>query len=79
METNYKEINFMNHQIMVLQYHSESTSDFQKRIEFIKNLEKENIDWKEAIKISRLWYCINIKKCKYSPEVYNKVKKYLYI
>jgi hypothetical protein len=74
MENNYKEIMFMNKLIKILQYLSESNSDFNKRIEFIKNLENKNIDWKEAIKLSRLWYCITIKKCKYSPEIYNKVK-----
>ena len=77
METNYKEIIFMDKPVKILQYLAESDINFNKRIEFIKNLENKEIDWKEAIKLSRLWYCIIIKKCKYSPEVYNKVKKYL--
>ena len=77
MENNYKDIMYMNNTIKVLQYLSESNSNFNKRVEFIKTLEKDNIDWKEAIKLSRLWYCITIQKCKYSPDTYNKVKKYL--
>jgi len=77
METNYKEIIYMNNSIKILQYLSESNSDFNKRIIFIKLVENDNIDWKEAIKLSRLWYCIIIKKCKYSPENYNKIKKFL--
>ena len=77
MENNYKEIMYMNKAINILQYLSESNNDFNKRVEFIKKLEDKGIDWKEAIKLSKLWYCITIKKCKYSPEIYNKVKKYL--
>lgn len=77
MENNYKEIIYMTKSIKILQYLSESNCDFNKRIEFIKTLEKKEIDWKEAIKLSKLWYCITIKKCKYSPEIYNKVKKYI--
>lgn len=73
METNYRKIKYMNQNIDILQYHSESNSNFQKRIEFIKSLEDKNINWKEAIKISRIWYCIIIKKCKYSHEVNNKL------
>lgn len=77
MEHNNKEIIYMNKPIKVLQYLSESNSNFNKRLEFIKNLEKKEIDWKDAIKLSRLWYCITVKKCKYSHETYNRVKAYL--
>jgi len=77
MENNYKEVIYMNTTIKILQYLSESNSDFNKRVEFIKSLENKEIDWKETIKLSRLWYCITIKKCKYSPDTYNKVKQYL--
>jgi hypothetical protein len=76
MENNYKEIIYMNKPINILQYLSESNGDFNKRVVFIKKLEDKGIDWKEAIKLSKLWYCITIKKCKFSPEIYNKVKKY---
>ena len=75
MENNNKEIIYMNKPIKVLQYLSESNSDFNKRLEYIKTLENRNIDYKEAIKLSKLWYCITIKKCKYSHEIYNKFKR----
>jgi hypothetical protein len=75
MENNYKEIIYMNKPIKLLQYLSESNGDFNKRIEFIKTLEIKGIDWKEAIKLSKLWYCVNIKKCKYASEVFHKLKK----
>ena len=74
MENNYQEIKYLNKAIKVLQYLSESNKDFNKRKEFIKTLEDKEIDWKEAIKLSRIWYCVNIKNCKYSPDVYNKIK-----
>jgi hypothetical protein len=63
----------MNKSIKILQYLSESNNDFNKRKDFIKKLEDKNIDWKEAIKLSRIWYCTNIKNCKYSHDVYNKI------
>lgn len=74
MENTYQEMIYMDKSIKVLQYISESNNDFNKRVEFIKSLESKNKDWKEAIKLSRLWYSINIKKCKFPPEIYNKIK-----
>ena len=74
MENNYKEIIYLDKSIKILQYLSESNNNFNKRIEFIKKLENKNVDWKEAIKLSRLWYCINIKNCKYPIEILNKIK-----
>jgi len=73
MENNYKEIIYMKKSEKMLHYVSESNNDFNKRLEFIKNLEDKNVDWKEAIKLSKIWYCVTIKKCKYSPEIYNKI------
>lgn len=74
MENNYKEIIYMNNPQKILQYLSESNNDFNKRLEFIKTIEKRNIDWKEAIKLSKLWYCMTVKKCKYSPDINNKIQ-----
>ena len=76
MEQNYIEINYMNSQVKLLHYLSESNSQFNKRLEYIGKLEKANVDWKEASRLSRIWYCIKFKKCKYSPEIYHKVKSY---
>ena len=74
MENNYIEILYMNKPCKILQYLSESNNDFTKRLEFIRTLEKKNIDWKEVIRLSKIWYCVTIKKCKYSPEIYNNIQ-----
>jgi hypothetical protein len=76
METNYKIINYLNKEISVLQYASESDSQFVQRTEYIKLLEKANVDEKEALRLSRLWYCIKFIKCRYTPEIYHKVISY---
>jgi len=73
METNYKEIKYMDKPIKILQYLSESNGDFNKRVDYIKTLEQKKIDSKEAVNLSKLWYCTTIKKCKYSSEIYNKL------
>jgi hypothetical protein len=76
METNNHTIKYKKHNVKILQYLSESNTQFNERLEYIKKLEKEDIDWKEATRLSRIWYCIKYKKCKYEPEVYHKVTKY---
>ena len=77
MENNYKTIKYKDSDIKLLQYLSESNSDFDKRLEFIKKLENDNVSSDKAVKLSRLWYCIKNKNCKYPPEIYNNIKKYL--
>ncbi len=76
METNYTEITYLNNQVQVLQYQSESNNQFVERLEYIKKMEKANVDWKEANRLSRVWYCIHFKKCRYLPELYHKVLSY---
>ncbi len=76
METNYKSINYLNKEVSILQYLSESNEQFVKRTEYIKLLENAKVDWKEASRLSKIWYCIKYKNCKYSPEIYYKVISY---
>ena len=76
METNYKCINYLNKEVDILQYLSESNTQFTQRLEYIKLLEKANVDWKEASRLSKIWYCIKFKNCKYTPEIYYKVISY---
>ncbi len=76
METNYTEIIYLNKKEQLLQYLSESNNQFEQRLEYIKKLEKSNIDWKEANRLSKVWYCIQFKKCKYAPELYHKVTSF---
>lgn len=65
METHYNNIIYNNKKIEVLQYTSESNTQFNKRLLFIKKMEQENISSKEAIRLSKIWYCIYYKKCEY--------------
>ena len=76
METNYKELDYLNKQVNILQYLSESDAQFTQRLEYIKLLEKYQVDWKEALRLSKIWYCIKFKNCRYSPEIYHKVTSY---
>jgi hypothetical protein len=76
METNYIEIEYLDAKVKVLQYLSESDNQFNKKLEYIRKLEKKKIIWKEANVLSKLWYCIKFKNCKYAPEVYYKVINY---
>jgi hypothetical protein len=76
METNYKEISYLGQQVHILQYICESNTQFNKKLEFIKKLEKKEVNWKEANRLSKVWFCINYKNCKYAPEIYHKVMSY---
>ena len=76
METNYREINYMNQRVNVLQYLSESNEQFEKKLEYIKKMESKEVGWKEANRLSKIWYCIKYKNCRYNPEVYHKVMSY---
>jgi len=76
METNNIQITYSNKQVDITQYLSESDTQFAKRLEYIKLLEKANVDWKEANSLSKVWYCIKFKNCKYAPEIYHKVISY---
>ena len=73
METQYKTINYLNQEVKVLQYLSESNNQFNQRLEFIKKLENLKIDWKEAHNMSKIWHNITFKKCRYPQELYNKI------
>jgi RNase P subunit RPR2 len=73
MENNYIEIEYLGKKVNILKYNSESNNQFNKRLEYIKILEKKKIDWKEANRLSKIWYGIHCKKCKYLPNVYHSV------
>jgi len=77
METQEHMIIYLNTQSNIVQFLSESNEQFKDRLELIKKLEKNNIDFNNAINISKIYYNVKYKKCKYAPFVYNRVKKYL--
>ena len=55
---------------------SESLSRLNKRKDYIKILEINNFNWKEANKLSKIWYNIIYNKTKYTHEVYILVMKF---
>lgn len=73
METNNIKITYMDNPVIILQYVSESKIQFNERIKYIRLLEASKIEWTEAYKYSKIWYCIKFKNCKYIPELYNKI------
>lgn len=70
METEYMDIEYMGKTVQVLQYLSESNKEFNERLSYIRNLESKGVDWKEAQRQSKLWYCVKFKKCKYPQYIY---------
>ena len=76
METNYHMIEYMGDKEKVLQFLSESNSQFKERLQYIMKLEKAKIIWKEANRLSKVWYSIKFKKCKYNQDLYIKVMRY---
>jgi hypothetical protein len=54
---------------------TESESIFNERVELIRLMEKDEISWKEAHKLSKIWYNIKLNNAKYNIDLY---KKYLH-
>jgi hypothetical protein len=77
METQNHKITYLNKEVEITQFLSESDEHFQARLELLKRLEKDNINWKDANKLSKIFYNSKYKKCRYTPIVYNMIKKYL--
>ena len=76
METNVKKITYLDTEIELVQWLSESDAQFKKRLEYIRKLEQKKVSPNEAIKLSNVWYCITFKNCKYNKELHNKVKSF---
>lgn len=66
---------YLNNQEIIIKFCSESNKRFNQRIKFIKILENNNLKWKEAHKISKIWYNIIYNKCKYLQNIYLYVMK----
>jgi len=65
-------INYLNKNEKILKYNCESNKRYSDRLSFIKVLEKEKIKWKDAQKLSKIWYNIKFNKCKYLPQIYKQ-------
>jgi hypothetical protein len=77
MESQIQQIKYLNKNVNITQFLCESDEQFNSRLELIKKLEEKNIEWKQAQKLSKLYYNVKFKKCRYSPIVYNMIKDYL--
>jgi len=78
MESHIQQIKYLNKNVDITQYLCESDEQFNYRLELIKKLEEKNIEWKQALKLSKIYYNVKFKKCRYSPIVYNMIKDYLH-
>jgi hypothetical protein len=76
METNYVNISYQSKKEKILQYITESKLQFNKRLEYIKLLEKAGVSWTDAERLSKVWYCITFRNCRYTSDLYNKVISY---
>ena len=76
METNCVEITYLSKTVKVQQYLSESNDRFRQKLEFIRKLEKSNVEWKESNRLSKIWSNIKFRECKYAPELYYKIMNY---
>lgn len=77
MESQIHQIKYLDINISIIQYLCESDEQFNSRLELIKKLEKKKIEWKQAEKLSKIYYNIKFKKCKYISIIYNMVRDYL--
>jgi hypothetical protein len=66
---------YLNKSEKITKFISESEKTFNERIELIRLMEKDNLVWKEAHKLSKIWYNIKLNNAKYNPDLY---KKYLH-
>ena len=62
---------------LIEKFESESKNIYQERINFIKKVYNDKKNIKEAIRLSKIWMNFKYKGCRYSPEVYQKIKIYL--
>jgi hypothetical protein len=72
-------INYMNNQVSIEKILTESNKQFQERLQYIAKIEKlkeQNITWKEALRLSVIWYYIKYMKCRYNSALYNKIKSF---
>ena len=76
MENTYITISYKNKKINILKFISESNTAFDKRLAFIKKLEKFNVHINEIENLSIIWYYIKYKNCKYDNYTMNRIAIY---
>ena len=76
MESTHFVINYKDDNISIIRFLSESNNQFNQRLNYIRKLEKNNINCNEIQNLSLIWYNIKFKKCKYNYEIENRVLSY---
>ena len=66
---------YLNKSEKITKFISESEKTFNQRVELVRLMEKDNLIWKEAHKLSKIWYNIKLNNAKYNSDLY---KKYLH-
>jgi methionine synthase II (cobalamin-independent) len=67
---------YLNNNYKITRFICETHNEFTSRLKYIKKIELDNIKFKEALRLSKIWYCIKYKNCKYSYDIYNSVMLY---
>lgn len=73
-----EEINiiYLNQSVLITKFNSESKKRFEEKINFIRLLENDNLSWKDANKLSKIWVNIRYFKMKYHQDIYKKYDYY---
>jgi hypothetical protein len=77
METQIENITYLDKNETIVKFFNESDEIFNSRIELLQKLEKENVPYKDALKLTKIYINVKYKKCKYSPQLYHLIKKYI--
>lgn len=76
MDTNIRMVNYCNNNYIITKIISESENEYNSRINYIHKIEKYNLPFKEALRLSKIWYSIIYKHCNYPDELHNYVMQY---
>ena len=69
-------IMYLNKSEKMTKFVTESDNTFNIRVELIRLMEKDNLSWKEAHKLSKIWYNIKLNNAKYNNDLYKKYLNY---
>jgi len=69
-------VKYLDNNEIINKFYSESNKRFNERLKYINILEKNNIIWKDALKLSKIWYNIKYNGCKYNSILYNQYIKF---
>jgi hypothetical protein len=69
-------VKYLGNDIEITIFESDSDTIIEKKLEFIKKLEENNINPNLVNKYTKLWYYIKYKHCKYPSNTFNFIKKF---